>query len=184
GQGGGQERARTPGGGGYVLQLQGVQGGFQGAQQFPAAGVAGVEFAHEVAGDLQVQGQVPHLVFEDGQVGAGEPVERFVLGTAPGTPVGGVEGRVAEDDGVGCGLHIQSDVFAAVGPAGQGDPGVAGVEPLDDGAVGTSDEPFGLEAGVGRGEAEVDQGLDGVPGPAVGHAPAQAEPGRAPGRAP
>ncbi len=166
---------------GYVGEVDGVQGGAEGAQDLVPAGVVGGELRHQLVEHVEVLDQLPDLGLEEGEVHPGEAVEGLV---AAGAQVALVGGAVVDEDRVGGGLDVPFDPLAALGAVGHAHPVVVRVEGLDLAAVGAVDQALALEAGHHPVEAEVEDGLHGPPGPSVGDGSGDLEPGGAPGRAP
>lgn len=190
--GGGERRPEDRAGGGRaagdVLEVEGVQGAVDGEEELPAAGVGLGESEHQLAEDVEVLGEFPDLGVEDGEVQTEQPVEGVAGVAGPGGP----RRRVAErgrsvavaEGGVGGGFDVVRELLAAPGGIGDRYPAVAGVEGLDDGAVGAVHQALGGEAGAGDVEAEVDDGFDAPAGPFLGDPAGDPEPAGRPGRPP
>ncbi|GAA2771822.1 hypothetical protein GCM10010521_57180 [Streptomyces rameus] len=168
----------------HVLQVDGVQGALDRAQDVPAARGVGGQLGHQLAEHLQVQHQLPHGLVEDGEVHAGECVLRLLSGGVLVAEPGGPEGVVVQDDGVGGGLDVQAHLLTARDGRADPYPLVARVEALHGRAVGPVDQALALEARHVLVEAQVQYGLDGLPGPRRGHGPGHPEPAGAPGSTP
>ncbi len=173
--------ARPRGGAGNVLEVDGVQGPFDGAQDAVPARVGHVQLPHQAAQHLQILDQLPDLGLEDDEVHPPQPVQRRV---ARGEPVALVGGPVVRQYGVGGRLHVQLDRLVAGGGLGDAHPVVARVQALHRLAVRPVDQALALETGHVRVEAEVQYGFDGAPGPLRRDLPGDPEPGGAPGRPP
>ena len=165
----------------HVLEVDGVQGAFDGAQDVvPARGVDR-QLGHQFAEHLQIEDQLPHGLVEDGEVHAAERVLR----SAPGGLLlaeGGGSGP--EDQRIGGGLDVQAHPLAARDGGPDPHPLVARVQALHRGAVGPVDQALALESGQVLLEAQVEQGLDGPARPRLGHGAGHPEPAGAPGGAP
>lgn len=186
GVGGGGEHPGQPGPGGggrsgNVFEVQGVQRGVQGAQDLVPPGVALVELCHQGVEDVEVLYEFPHLALEDGEVHAGEAVERPV---PAGLPVPLVGGPVLDQDGVGGGFDVPLDPLAALGTVGDAHPVVVRVERLELAAVRPVDQALALEARHHAVEAEVEDGFDGAARPVGRDGAGDLEPGGVPGRTP
>ncbi len=189
GDGGGGEDAGEAGTGllrsaVHVLEIDGVQRLVDGAQDLPAARRLHRQLGHQLAEDLQVEHEVPDRLVEHREIHAGERVLRLAARGVLVAEPRGHEGVVVEDDGVGGGLDVQADLLAALGGGADAHPLVARVEALHRGAVGAVDQALALEAGHVLVEAEIEDRLDGPPGPLLRHGAGDAEPAGTPGSAP
>ncbi len=149
-------------GAGQVGDVEPVHRPVEGTQQVPAASVLERQLGGELAEDIEVLLQLPDLGLEDGELGAGDAVERVARGGGGVAHRGGpeVEAAAAEEQRVGGGLDVEVDLLAAGRRVGDADPLGARVQPLDDGAVGPVDEPLRVEAGVAGVEPEVEAQVD------------------------
>ncbi len=175
---------RPPGRTAHVLQVDGVQRPLDGPQDLPAARRLLRHLGHQLTQHLQVLRQLPHRPVQDRQVHPRQPVAGAVVGRLPVAQLGGYEGAVVEDHGIGGGLHVQQDRLAAHGPVGDPHPLVAGVEALHRRPVRAVDQPLALETRHVLVEPQVQQRLDRTARPPLGHRPRHGEPAGAPGRPP
>lgn len=167
-----------------VLEVQGVERLVDRPEDLPAARGLHGQLGHQLAEHLQVDHELPHGFVEHREIHAGEGVLRFAARGLLVTELRGQEGVVVEDDGVGSCLDVQPHLFAALDGGADAHPLVARVEALHRGAVGPVDQALALEAGHVLVEAEVEERLDGPPGPGLGDGAGRAEPTGAPGSTP
>jgi hypothetical protein len=168
----------------HILEVDRVQRLVDRAQQFPAPGAVDRQFGHQLAEDLEVHDEVPHLRVEHGQVHPRDPVLRLVAGRAHVAELGRQEGVVVEDGGVGRGLDVQLDLLAARRLVGHAHPLVVRVDALHRGAVGPVDQALALESGLVGVEAEVEQRLHGPARPLGRDGAAHGDPAGPPGHSP
>ncbi len=169
---------------GDPLQDEPVEGVVEGLQDAHPPRRRRGEFGLQLEQHLQVERQLEDVGLHDGQVGAAERVQRFARRREDVALVGGAEARLAEHHRVGRRLDEQLDVLAAGRGVRDRHPVVARVDRLHRLPAGAVDEPLGLEAGLDRVEARVDERLDAASGPGLRHGAAQPEPGRPPRRPP
>ncbi len=130
---------------------------------------------------LDVEREGADLVVDELQLRGAQGVDGCGAGAGLGAALGFEEGRGVEHDRVRRGLD--EELEAAIVVAFNRHPLVAGVEALDDGAVGAHHEALAGEAGSADG-AEVDGGLDVGVAVVARHLAAEAHPCGAPGRTP
>ncbi len=175
-----QPGAGLGGGARHVQRIDGVQGVVDGAQQLVPARVAGRQLVHHSAGHLQVERQVPDVLVQDGEVGAGHGVERVGRRGELVAEGGGADEAVPQDVGVGGGLQQQVDPLAALGPLRHRHVLVLRLDALERPSVRVVDQGLGLMARPGADEPEVEHRLHPPPGPLGRHLAGGPDPQRGP----
>ena len=146
----GQRRRQLGAGGargtGDVVEVHGVQRTLQGAQDVVPARIGGRELVHQLGQHVQVQGQVPDLLVEHGEVGAGQPVQRHLASGPLVAERGGGE-AIGEDLRVRRRLDQIADLLATRARGCDRDVGVRRLDALDRPAGEVVHQAFGLLPG-------------------------------------